>query len=287
MTLEQVVNRMQEKPYMLEMGKNKLSKWLKCSKEDIVRAKNIVRNSPGINHGKFTVVSEEDYYQFTFKKKPKNILVIADTHLPYEKKGYLEFCKEQYDKYDCDTVIHIGDLIDAHTTSRHPSIPEAYSPGDELRYSIKKLKKWYNTFPEMKVCIGNHDIRAHRAAIDGRIAAKWIKGFAEVLEVPNWNFEESFEINDIIFTHGTGTSGMSAAYKRALNAGKSIVMGHLHSEASIMYHKFPDRTVYGMIVGCGVDMDSYGMNYAKNYPKQSIISCGVILDGDPMIKIMK
>lgn len=43
MTLEQVVAKMEKKPYMTDMGKGKLSKWLKCSKEDIVKAKKIIR----------------------------------------------------------------------------------------------------------------------------------------------------------------------------------------------------------------------------------------------------
>jgi hypothetical protein len=45
MTVEEVVVKMQDKRYLLEMGKNKLAKWFKCSSEDIKEAKKIVRNS--------------------------------------------------------------------------------------------------------------------------------------------------------------------------------------------------------------------------------------------------
>lgn len=44
MTLEEVVVRMQEKPYILEMGKSKISKWLGCSIEDVKKAKIIIRD---------------------------------------------------------------------------------------------------------------------------------------------------------------------------------------------------------------------------------------------------
>ena len=209
--------------------------------------------------------------------------MIGDTHIPYEKEGYLEFCKQQYDKYNCDTVIHIGDLIDSHATSRHPSIPDAYSPGDELYYTKKKLKAWYKTFPHMKVCIGNHDIRIYKIASEIGIASKWLRGFANVLNVPNWTFEDSFEINNIIYTHGTGSSGRTAAITRALNLGQSVVMGHLHSDAGILYHTIKDRTIFGMIVGAGVDQNSYGMNYSKNDPKKSTLACAVILDTQPIL----
>jgi uncharacterized protein YprB with RNaseH-like and TPR domain len=43
MSVEEVVMRMQDKRYLLEMGKNKLAKWFKCSSEDIKKAKKIVR----------------------------------------------------------------------------------------------------------------------------------------------------------------------------------------------------------------------------------------------------
>ena len=78
---------------------------------------------------------------------------------------------------------------------------------------------------------------------------------------------------------------MGAAYNRAIYKGKNVVIGHLHSEASIIHHRLEERTVWGMIVGCGVDETSYGMNYAKNYPKKSIISCGIILGNQPLIVI--
>jgi DNA polymerase elongation subunit (family B) len=43
MTIEEVVVRMKEKSYLMEMGRGKLSKYFKCSKEDISEAKRIVR----------------------------------------------------------------------------------------------------------------------------------------------------------------------------------------------------------------------------------------------------
>jgi len=296
--VQKIIKKFEKNPVYLTNGAGFLSKKWNCSKEDIYIAKKLLKNKKEIANI-YTKESEdalinsklfEDFKTLISATKelktPKNILIIGDTHIPYEKEGYLEFCKEQYDIYNCDTVIHIGDLIDSHATSRHPSIPDAYSAGDELYYTKKKLRKWYKTFPNMKVVIGNHDIRAYKIASDVGIASKWLKGFADVLEVPNWTFEECYEINDTVFVHGTGTSGVTAAYRRALNLGQNVVIGHLHSEAGILYHKLPDKTMWGMIVGCGVDENSYGMNYAKNIIKKSIISCGVIVDGTPILKVM-
>lgn len=56
MTLEEVILKFKEKPYYLEMGKGKLSKKFKCSQEDIIEARRIVRentnNSTPINTNK-------------------------------------------------------------------------------------------------------------------------------------------------------------------------------------------------------------------------------------------
>lgn len=286
--IDRLVAEFLSRRYMLDMGKGKLSRYLKSDVENILIAKRIARDlanpieemeSRHKNISRITTGREIP--------KSKNILIIGDTHLPYEKEGYLDFCIEQYDKWNCDTVIHIGDLIDSHATSRHPSIPDAYSAGDELQYTIRKLRSWYRAFPNLKVCYGNHDIRSFKLASEYGIASKWMKGFADVLEVPNWEFEESFEINDIVYTHGTGTTGVLASKTRALNLGQSVVMGHLHTESSIIYHQLKNKTIFGMTVGCGVNELSYGMNYAKNFPRKSIISCGVVLGDQPILCMMK
>lgn len=270
MNIKEIEKFLQDNPGYLKWGKKKLAKKLNCEVYDIdaVKLRLLIQK------------------EVTKQKEGHRILTIGDTHIPYEKEGYLDFCKKQYDKYACTEVIHIGDLIDLHATSFHPSMPEAYSAGDELEYTKKKLKKWYEAFPNIKVVRGNHDDRIFRLASNSGITKHWIKDFTEVLEVPNWEFQDHYEINNIIYTHGTGTSGATAAYRRAINMGKSVVMGHLHSEASIMYHKMGNTTLFGMIVGCGVDESSYGMNYAKNFPKKSIMSCGLVIEGEPMLKIM-
>jgi len=297
-----------EKQYYLMMGAGKLARKFNTSKEDIYtaryRAKYIISNSNKPSIAKRSADKNLTVYNYTdnttkstdiirnFEKSTvesnvtPRVLVIGDTHLPYEKEGYLEFCKQQYDVWGCNQVVHIGDLIDSHATSHHPSDPNTWSPGNELEQSILKLKSWYKVFPHMKVAIGNHDLRAYKLSSEIGVASKWIRGYAEVLEVPNWDFQDSFLINGITYIHGTGTSGSTAAYKRMLNLGGSVVMGHLHSEASIMYHKMPNETIFGMVVGCGVDINSAGMAYARNFPKKSIISCAVVLDKQPILITM-
>ena len=69
----------------------------------------------------------------------RNVLVVGDLHEPFCKDGYLEFCQEQYDTWNCTDVVFIGDIIDNHYTSYHEIDIEAeYTGKQELEYAIKK-----------------------------------------------------------------------------------------------------------------------------------------------------
>ena len=63
-------------------------------------------------------VSEQELIKKHRKGKDnQNILVIGDLHSPFIRKGYLEHCQKIYDKYNCNKVIFIGDIVDNHYSS--------------------------------------------------------------------------------------------------------------------------------------------------------------------------
>jgi hypothetical protein len=37
--------------------------------------------------------------------------------------------------------------------------------------------------------------------------------------------------------------------------------------------------IFGMNVGCGVDVKAYAMAYGKVYPKKPTLGCGIVIDG--------
>ena len=41
----------------------------------------------------------------------RNVLVVGDLQEPFWLDGYLEFCIEQYENYNCNQVIFIGDIF--------------------------------------------------------------------------------------------------------------------------------------------------------------------------------
>ena len=200
--------------------------------------------------------------------------MIGDLHEPFCLEGYLEHCLYAYDYYNCNNVVFIGDLIDNHYSSFHTSDPDGYGAGEELDRAIDKIQVWYKHFPVAKVCIGNHDAIVRRKAFESCISKRWVRDYNEVLETPGWEFKEYHKIDNVVYTHGTGTSGRSAAVKKSVEFQDNTVQGHIHTESSIIY----EGKHWGMQVGCGVDRSSYAMAYAKFFPKTYKIACGVILN---------
>lgn len=62
----------------------------------------------------------------------RSVLVIPDTHAPYEHPDTLEFLAAVAARYRPDTVVHLGDEADKHALSFHDSDPNLDSAGMEL-----------------------------------------------------------------------------------------------------------------------------------------------------------
>jgi len=204
---------------------------------------------------------------------PDNILIIGDPHEPFTLLGYLKFCREQQEIYDCGTVVFIGDIIDNHYSSYHESDPDGYGAGEELDRTIDKIKDWYRTFPRAKVIVGNHDRLVYRKAFSAGVSKRWIRDYKDVLGTPDWEFMESVEIFGINFNHGEG----GTAKNRMKTELQSQVQGHLHTQLYAEFSVGANFIVFGMQVGCGIDIKSYAMAYGKHYKKPAI-GCGVVLN---------
>ena len=208
-----------------------------------------------------------------YEGNPDNILVIGDLHEPFCLEGYLEFCRFQQEKFDCGTIVFIGDVIDNHFSSYHDTDPDGYSAGEELERAIDKIQRWYRVFPEATVLIGNHDRLAYRKAFSSGVSSKWVRDYDEVLGTPGWDFVEEVELFNINFNHGEGGTAKS----KMKNELQSQVQGHIHTQSYVEYAVGSHFRIFGMQVGCGVDNTAYALAYAKRF-KKCVISCGVILD---------
>ena len=202
-----------------------------------------------------------------------NVLVIGDLHEPFSLNKYLEFCISKYDEYDCTEVVFIGDVIDNHYSSYHETSADGMGGADELEYAIKRIARWYKAFPVATVIIGNHDRIIMRKAQTSAIPSKWIKSYKEVLETPDWNFVERYEVDNVQYIHGEGGTARTKCRADMMNT----VQGHLHTQAYTEHYVGKRFRVFGTQVGCGINHKSYAMAYAK-YGKRPAVGCAVILN---------
>lgn len=209
----------------------------------------------------------------------ENVLVIGDTHIPFEKKGYLDFCREQYKKYKCSLAVHIGDLCDNHSISYHEHHPDGMSAVDEIKVTRERLKNWYKAFPEVKLCKGNHDILLTRKAITYGLSDIMIRPYREIWELPaKWEYEWHFYISGVRYEHGTGYSGRYPHVQVSAKNRQSTVIGHCHSVAGVDFHANDMSLIFGMSTGCGIDRMQYTFWYGRDFRDKPILGCGVVLD---------
>jgi predicted phosphodiesterase len=217
-----------------------------------------------------------------------NTLVIGDIHCPADHPGYLAFCQHLQEQYRCDDVVFIGDVVDHHAVSFHAANPECPGPKDEFELAYQQVGKWYNAFPTARVCIGNHDERIMRLAESVNIPAKYLRNYSEVWETPGWQWDYEFTDDklDIYYFHGTGNGGIHPAYNAAKKMLMSVVMGHLHSAGGVKWLVNPNRRIFALDTGCGIDPKAMQFAYGKHLKTRPVLSAAVIVDGDPLHRVM-
>ena len=207
------------------------------------------------------------------ESETRNVLVIGDLHEPFCLDGYLDWCISQYKTYNCTEVVFIGDVIDNHYSSYHETSADGMGGLEELEIAIKRISRWRDAFPIAKVLIGNHDRLIMRKAQTSAIPSKWIKSFKEVLETPDWDFVERYELDGVQYIHGEGGTASTKCRADMMNT----VQGHLHTQCYVQNFVGKKFRIYGVQVGCGINHDSYAMAYAK-YGKKPAVGCAVVLN---------
>jgi predicted phosphodiesterase len=207
----------------------------------------------------------------------RNTLVIGDTHLPFERDGYLDFCRRIYKQLKCSRVIHIGDLVDNHAISYHEHDPDGWSPEEEMKETDKKLRDWFKAFPDVYLCRGNHDAMVDRKGKTVGLPKRCFRQFRDMWNLPKgWKDDFNFVFDGVLYTHGTGYTGKMGHILAAFDNRMSCVTGHLHSVAGVEYLANSESLIFGMAVGCGIDDKKYAFEYGKGFRRKPIVSAGVV-----------
>ncbi len=119
----------------------------------------------------------------------KSILILSDTHFPYQIPQYFEWIKKIKEKVKPTMVIMIGDLVDFHSISSHLHSAELPNIKYEIKDAIKCIKKLRKIFPcEIQIMWGNHDIRIQRLAEKSAIPNSFLKDINDKVKLvgPTW-----------------------------------------------------------------------------------------------------
>lgn len=215
------------------------------------------------------------------------VLTIGDLHAPAVHPGYMDFCQDLYRDYGCNRVVFIGDVTDQHTASKHLTDPDGKGAQEEFEETYDEVQRWYEAFPKADVCIGNHDERYLKRCMEAGLPRSALKPYSELWDTPGWKWAQSFVIDETHYSHGTGCGGINPAFNYAKLLGRSVVIGHVHTQSGVKWICTEYGRTFSMDVGCGVDDQHPAFHYGKEHRTKGVLSAGVILDGTPVHHIME
>jgi len=221
-----------------------------------------------------------------------SILVIPDTHAPYEHPDTLEFLAAVAARYRPDTVVHLGDEADKHAMSFHMSDPNLDSAGMELEKARVFMAKLHAMFPVMRLCHSNHGSMHFRKAHSHGIPVQYLRTYREVFfpqgggERWEWQHTHVLELpngEQVAFKHQPAGVVLGDAAHERMN----LVCGHLHGKMSIEYARNTHEQYWAAQGGCLVDEGSRAFSYGKESKYKPALGCLVIIEGVPQIVPMQ
>jgi len=153
-------------------------------------------------------------------------------------------------------VINNGDAFDGASISRFPRIGWDKTPSliDEVRAceialgEIEDEAKKVNKNVKLMWPLGNHDARFENRLAANAPQYEHIKGFSLKDHFPAWHPCWSVWLNQNVVVKHRWKGGIHATHANTLNAGVSMVTGHLHSLKVTPYDDY-NGTRYGVDTG--------------------------------------
>ena len=220
----------------------------------------------------------------------KSILVIGDTHIPFQHVDswrWLAAIKKKYLNKK-SIIIHIGDEVDGHNMSFHQNeIDIPFSPSSELEAAIDTMHMkggLHELFPKLILLDSNHGSLIFRRAKFGGIPLHYLKGLKDVYKTPKWNWHDEVQIKtgprDIYVCHGRS----SANGKLAGSLGISTIQGHYHSKFGITWYSNGSESRFCAYTGCLIDDKNLAFSYGRLSIAKPILGSVLITeDGTPRL----
>lgn len=257
-----------------ELGGTELAKHLGCSKEAVYSRRRSIEGRRGVilSSPNSVEASHRADYESRIPLAIENgfVLVGSDAHYwPGDPspahRGFVYLCR----KLKPAAVILNGDVFDGASASRHARIMWAKGPSlkeelgvveartDEIRLAAPAAHHYW--------LLGNHCMRFETKLANQAPEFEGVPGFRLSDHFPHWKFGISLWINDEVVVKHRFKGGIHATHNNTLNAGKTMVTGHLHSLKVTPFSDY-NGTRYG--VDTGTLSDPYGEHaaYAEDNP---------------------
>lgn len=221
---------------------------------------------------------ERKFYKLKKQGKFQKVYgVFSDTHFPYNHPNYLRFLQDTFKKHGVTDIICLGDLVDHHAISRHEKEPDAVGDITEFVAAKEEVEKYVEAFPTLTLTYGNHDSIPERQARSIGISTRYLKSFSELWDLPpTWKVVDEIIIDDVLYTHGIGCNGKDGAINKAIQERLSVAIGHQHSFGGCKYIANKRDIIFGLNVGCGVDIDALAFAYGKHSKYRPTLGCGIV-----------
>jgi len=216
-----------------------------------------------------------------------SILVISDTHFPYHDRNTFQFLKDLNDSFHFDRVVHTGDLLDSYHASKWVKDPDhPHTAGKELELARKAVAELAELFPNMLVCIGNHDKRMEVAGTNAGLSRKLLRPISEVFGFPDgWRFREEHRITveatrqQIVFRHWQGANALLNSQR----AGANFIQGHAHGKCGVYFHSNGKESFFAVQMPVLISDTGCPFNYSKLMNINPVRGALIISDGNPIL----
>jgi hypothetical protein len=201
------------------------------------------------------------------------VIVFSDAHfIPGQRTTAFKGLLWAIEKFKPKAVICNGDAFDGASISRHDvtdqpqtsviqelkacqgALDEIEEIAKSVRHNVKLLFTW-----------GNHDIRFGNRLAQQAPQFKEVQGFKLTDHIPDWDFCWAvWPTEDVIIKHRY-KGGIHATHNNTVNAGVSVVTGHLHSLKVTPFSDY-NGVRFGVDTGTLAETDGPQFTYAELNP---------------------
>ena len=165
----------------------------------------------------------------------KKVLIVPDTHAPYEDKKAWALMIRAAKVFKPDSVVLLGDFADFYSVSSHSKDPNRANQMDkEVAHTIKLLKELKTLKAKEYVFIaGNHENRLERYLQDSAPELHNLISIPKLLQLKELGFhyvpyKQFYKIGKLHLTHDVDNAGRYAFFKALDVFQRNIVCGHTH-----------------------------------------------------------